>query len=185
VAETVELFRAAGLAHDIVTGGGTGSYDIDTEATVAIPGTGPGLTDVQVGSYVFMDREYRAIGARAAGGGDAAVFEPFETALYVLLTAISQPVSDRITVDGGFKAFATDSVEPELLDVAGVRYRFAGDEHGILDLREAERAIGLDERLRLRVPHCDPTVNLYDGMWAAHDDEIVAWWPIAARGRGF
>jgi D-serine deaminase-like pyridoxal phosphate-dependent protein len=171
VLETRNALAADGAATRILTGGGTGTFDID-------PGV-EGLTDVQVGSYVFMDAEYRAI-----GGPDEAPFDPFETALYVLLTAISQPVPHRITVDGGFKAFATDSVRPELLDVAGVRYHWGGDEHGILELVEPSRPTALGDKLRVRVPHCDPTVNLYDGFWVLRDGAVSEWWPIAARGRG-
>jgi D-serine deaminase-like pyridoxal phosphate-dependent protein len=171
VLETRHAVDADGAATRILTGGGTGTFDID-------PGV-EGLTDVQVGSYLFMDVEYRAIG----GPGDAP-FEPFETALFVLLTAISQPVPQRITVDGGFKAFATDSVRPELLDLTGVKYHWGGDEHGILELQEPSRPIALGDKLRVRVPHCDPTVNLHDGFWVLSNGVVSEWWPIAARGRG-
>jgi D-serine deaminase-like pyridoxal phosphate-dependent protein len=171
VVATRRALERDGSPARILTGGGTGTFDID-------PGV-EGLTDVQVGSYVFMDAEYRAIGA--PGG---AVFDPFETALFVLLTAISQPVPSRITLDGGFKAFATDSVRPELLDVSGVRYHWGGDEHGILELVEPSRTIALGDKVRVRVPHCDPTVNLYDGLWVLRGDIVTEWWPIAARGRG-
>jgi D-serine deaminase-like pyridoxal phosphate-dependent protein len=171
VLETRRALVAAGASPRILTGGGTGTFDID-------PGV-EGLTDVQVGSYVFMDAEYRAI-----GGPGGVPFEPFETALFVLLTAISQPVPERITVDGGFKAFATDSVRPELLDVTGVRYHWGGDEHGILELQEPSRPIALGDKLRFGVPHCDPTVNLHDGFWVLRDGVVSEWWPIAARGRG-
>jgi D-serine deaminase-like pyridoxal phosphate-dependent protein len=171
VLETRRALERAGSPPRILTGGGTGTFDIDPDVE--------GITDLQVGSYVFMDVEYRAI-----GGPGGAPFEPFETALFVLLTAISQPVPTRITLDGGFKAFATDSVRPELLDVTGVKYHWGGDEHGILELQEPSRRIELGDKLRVRVPHCDPTVNLYDGFWALRGDVVTEWWPIAARGRG-
>jgi D-serine deaminase-like pyridoxal phosphate-dependent protein len=181
VLATRRLLEQDGSPSRILTGGGTGTFDIDPE----VPGLG--LSDVQVGSYVFMDAEYRAIGGPPGGppgGPHGATFEPFETALFVLLTAISRPVPDRITVDGGFKAFATDSVRPELIDVEGVRYHWGGDEHGILELQAPSRPIELGDKLRVRVPHCDPTVNLYDGFWVLRGDAVTEWWPIAARGRG-
>lgn len=154
----------------MLTGGGTGTFDIDCGVE--------GVSDLQVGSYVFMDAEYRAIGSP-----QSELFEPFETGLFVLATAISQPVPHLITIDAGFKAFATDSVRPELLDVAGVRYHWGGDEHGILELERAERPIELGEKLRIRVPHCDPTVNLYDHYYVLSHGRVQELWPISARGR--
>lgn len=171
--ETRQAIERDGIALPVLTGGGTGTWDIDSEVG--------GVTDLQVGSYVFMDAEYRAIGGPA---GD--LFEPFETALFVLATAISQPVPHLITIDAGFKAFSSNSVCPELMDAAGVRYHWGGDEHGILELGElaaTERAVGLGEKLRLRVPHCDPTVNLYDFYYALRGGRVEELWPIAARGR--
>ncbi len=111
------------------------------------------------------------------------LFEPFETAVFVSATAISQPVADRITVDAGFKAFATDSGRPEPLDLDGVRYHWGGDEHGILELEQPSRKLSVGDRVRLRVPHCDPTVNLYDFFYALDGDTVSELWPIAARGR--
>ena len=55
-AETVEPFQRSGLNTEIFSGGGTGTYNIDHETA--------GLTDVQVGSYVFMDAQYLAIGGK-------------------------------------------------------------------------------------------------------------------------
>jgi D-serine deaminase-like pyridoxal phosphate-dependent protein len=66
--------------------------------------------------------------------------------------------------------------------VAGLSYAFAGDEHGRLDLSKADRAVNLGDRLEFIVPHCDPTVNLYDRIFAARGETVEAVWPIAARG---
>ena len=88
-----------GISPEIVTGGGTGTYDVD----VAVDR----LTDIQVGSYIFMDEEYRALASAGASR-----FEDFELALTVACSTISQPQSKTITVDGGYKAFASDSVNP-------------------------------------------------------------------------
>jgi D-serine deaminase-like pyridoxal phosphate-dependent protein len=93
----------------VLSGGGTGTYDIDIDLD--------GLTDLQAGSYLFMDVNYRRVGGRAG-----TVFEEFKPSLLVLATAISQPARGMITVDAGFKAFATDAEEPEPLDGSGIRY---------------------------------------------------------------
>lgn len=169
--ETRRLFAAAGLQAQILTGGGTGTWDIDSEIEE--------MTDLQVGSYLFMDAQYRKIGDR---NGDR--FEAFEPSLTVLVTAISQPVSSLITVDAGFKAFASEDVPPEPRDLDGVVYHFAGDEHGIIELREPSRPLGLGDKLELIASHCDPTVNLHDVYHVVRDGLVTELWPISGRGCG-
>ena len=167
--DVVEQIRGAG--HDVpaVSGGGTGTYDIDAEVE--------GLTDLQMGSYLFMDGNYRSVGGRAGS-----VFDDFPPSLFVLATAISQPVEHQITIDAGYKAFATDKAPPELRDIQGVTYRWGGDEHGILAFDEPSRTIALGDKLLLLTPHCDPTVNLYDHLHVMRGEDVAEVWPIAARG---
>jgi D-serine deaminase-like pyridoxal phosphate-dependent protein len=170
VAGRVEKLTAAGFPSDVVTGCGTGTFNIDCDVDV--------VTDLQVGSYVFMDQEYRLIGGQA---GD--LFDDFEVTLTVATTAISQPMGQRaVTVDGGFKVFASDSVNPEPLDLAGSRYRFGGDEHGILLIGEGSQQPTLGSVQRFITPHCDPTVNLHDVYWVHDEDQVYSRWPISARG---
>ena len=169
VAKFVDALTARGLAPEVVTGGGTGTYDIDVEI--------PCVTDLQVGSYLFMDHQYRVV-----GGANGPVFDDFEVALQVVVTAISQPRKGLITVDGGYKAFAVDAGPPVPLDGGRFDYRFAGDEHGVLIGQGEVELPRLGERLRFVAPHCDPTVNLYDWYWVCRDGEAREIWPIAARG---
>jgi D-serine deaminase-like pyridoxal phosphate-dependent protein len=169
VAGFVDALTARGFAPQLVTGGGTGTYDID----VGIPC----ITDLQVGSYLFMDHQYRVI-----GGARGAVFDDFELALQVVVTAISQPRQGLVTVDGGYKAFAVDAGAPPPLEARGFEYRFAGDEHGVLVAQGDAVLPRLGERIRFAAPHCDPTVNLYDWYWICRDGEAREIWPIAARG---
>jgi 3-hydroxy-D-aspartate aldolase len=169
VSATVSALGARGFPPEVVTGGGTGTYDIDSEVAE--------ITDLQVGSYVFMDQEYRLIGGR-----DGDWFDDFEVSLQVAATAISKPLDGAITVDGGYKAFASDSVNPEPLDLPDAEYRFAGDEHGVLRLREGSQEPLLGSVQRFITPHCDPTVNLHDFYWICRDEMITELWPIAARG---
>jgi len=165
----VDALAARGLAPAIVSGGGTGTYDID----VAVPC----ITDLQVGSFIFMDHQYRDI-----GGKESAAFDDFEVALFVAATAISQPRSGLITVDAGYKAFAVDAGAPRAFDRSDCEYRFAGDEHGVLLSKEPGALPALGERVRFVTPHCDPTVNLYDWYWVCREGMARELWPIAARG---
>lgn len=159
----------AGWEVGIFTGGGTGTFDIDSDLGE--------FTDLQVGSYLFMDVEYREVGDR-----DGALFDVFEPSLAVLTTAISQPAEGLITVDAGFKAFATDTVLPQARDVEGIVYHWGGDEHGILDIGAASRDVRLGDKLAFLAPHCDPTVNLYDYLHPHREGRVEELWPVAARG---
>jgi D-serine deaminase-like pyridoxal phosphate-dependent protein len=167
--EIVAALRQQGFEMEIVTGGGTGTYDIDCDVGC--------VTDLQVGSYVFMDQEYLNIGSATGPIND-----DFETSLTVLTTAISQPASGAITVDAGTKGFASETVAPTCMDVAGSKFVFAGDEHGIVVLGEGSQQPLLGEKLQFVTPHCDPTVNLYDHYWVHQDGLVTELWPVTARG---
>src|SRR5262249_49240334 len=95
--ETRELFKTKGLDSEILSGGSTGTYNIDSEL--------PGGIELQAGSYVFMDNGYRQIG----GCTDDSDYADFPPSLSVLTTVVSTTHPDRVTVDAGIKAFATDS----------------------------------------------------------------------------
>lgn len=159
-----------GLPYDVLTGGGTGTYDIDREVAA--------ITDLQVGSYIFMDEEYRQIGSK-----HAARFEDFQVSLTIACTAISRPMANCITFDGGYKAMASDTVPPVTDDFADTKYRFAGDEHGVLIGKASSQSVKLGDVVRLVTPHCDPTVNLHDYFWVLEDDgQVHSCWPITGRG---
>ncbi len=169
--ETRRLLESAGLPVEIVAGGSTGTWDIDVEL--------PGLTELQAGSYCVMDLDYQRIGGRA---GD--VLTDFEMALTVVATVVSVPTGDRAMVDAGLKAFSTDKpFPPEPVERPGIAYGFAGDEHGRLTVTDPSRPPGLGERIEFFPPHCDPTFNLYDRVYAVRGRKVEHIWPIAARGR--
>jgi 3-hydroxy-D-aspartate aldolase len=169
--EAIAALTAAGLPPGIVTGGGTGSHAIDAELGV--------FTELQVGSYVFMDRQYGDCALRE----DGAV--PFETALMVDARVISASHPFMVTVDAGFKAFATDGGAPPILTGApeGSTYRFMGDEQGAIVPPRGLAPPKLGERVTLAAPHCDPTVNLYEAYHVVRGDTLEAIWPVSARGR--
>ena len=167
--QTRDLIVKSGHKLDILTGASTGTYNIDSDIE--------GLTELQSGSYVFMDVEYRRIGGRSG-----AVYDDFAPALTVLGTVIHRS-GNKAVVDAGIKAFATDrGYGPELLDLPGVKYEFAGDEHGRVVVDHDE--IKLGDKLRFIAPHCDPTVNLYDRINCVRGDAVEDVWPIMDRNLG-
>ena len=167
----ITRLKAEGLAPPLVTGSGTGTHMIDAELGV--------FTELQVGSYVFMDSQYGVCDLT----GDGAA--PFETALMVDARVVSASHAGMVTVDAGLKAFATEAGAPQILAGAapGSTYRFFGDEHGAVVPPKGEKPPALGEVVTLAAPHCDPTVNLYDAYHVVRGDTLVEIWPIQARGR--
>lgn len=158
-----------GLTCDILSGGGTGTYDIDPDAGV--------LTDLQGGSYIFMDREYAEV---PTSGG----FIPFEPSLFVQMTVISVNTPGLVTTDAGFKAFATDAGTPTIHSgaPAGAAYFYFGDEQGGIAFADKDHSLSRGAIVSAMVPHCDPTVNLYDWYHVVQGDTLVDMWPVDARG---
>ena len=153
-----------------MTGGSTGTYRFDSE--------NPGITELQPGSFVFMDMEYGQI-----GGPDGSEYRDFRNALTVVTTIVSRSPGIAI-VDGGYKAFSTDRpFTPWPVDPDDVTYHWAGDEHGRLDTSKTSRDLQVGDRIEFLPPHIDPTVNLYDHIYALRGDQVEAVWPIAARGK--
>lgn len=159
-----------GIACEILTGGGTGTFNIDPEAGV--------LTDLQGGSYVFMDREYNEVPI----ANNAPI--PFETALFVQTTVISTNTPGLVTTDAGLKSFSTDADPPIIASGApdGASFFFFGDEQGGVLFADKKHTLALGAAISCVVPHCDPTVNLYDWYHCVRGDVLVDIWPVDARG---
>jgi D-serine deaminase-like pyridoxal phosphate-dependent protein len=168
--ETKALVEQAGIACPLVTGGSTGTYRFDSE--------NPGMTELQPGSFIFMDIEYGQI-----GGPDGPDYRDFKNALTVITTVVSRPEAFAV-VDGGYKAFSTDRpFTPQPIGLGNSTYEWAGDEHGRIFLADSPRRLTVGDRVELIPPHVDPTVNLYDHIHALRGDRVEAVWPIAARGK--
>jgi D-serine deaminase-like pyridoxal phosphate-dependent protein len=150
---------ASGLGATTLTGASTGTWNIDTAI--------PEVTEIQAGSYPLMDAAYRKI-----------IGDDFAPAMTVLTTVISASHPDRVTVDAGYKSFATDRpFGPEAVGLDGVRWQWGGDEHGILHLENPSRPVRLGDPLEFIPPHCDPTINLYDRIYATRGERVVEIWP--------
>jgi len=170
IRQVIDACAQEDIHFGIVTGAGTGSHDLDAQAAV--------FTELQAGSYVFLDGEYSRV---LAGFAQRA---PFEIALFVQTAVVSVNHPDWVTVDGGTKVFATDSGLPVVAHGArpDSRYGFAGDEHGKLTGPPGERP-ELGARIEFVTPHCDPTVNLHGAYHVVRGDTLVDIWPVDARGR--
>jgi len=166
-ADTRRRIEAAGIACPVVTGAGTGTWQLERDSRI--------YTELQPGSYIFMDVDY---GRNALAPNQ----HHFENSLYVLASVMSVPASDRAIVDAGLKALAFDSGLPEVHAARGLAYANASDEHGELRVDPTQAQPALGDRVWLVPGHCDPTVNLYDWIVGMRGEHVECVWPVAARG---
>jgi D-serine deaminase-like pyridoxal phosphate-dependent protein len=168
LALVIEALDDAGFNVAIRSGGGTGTMGLDVEIGA--------LNELQTGSYVFMDREYRdALGEDLEGR--------FAQSLTLLTTVISANHDGYVTVDAGLKAMATDAGVPLVVGhETTASYQFFGDEQGMVT-NPTGHSFRRGERLELVPPHCDPTVDRYDVIWLVHDDVVLDVIDVTARGR--
>ena len=152
----------------MTTGGGTGTFDIDLHEEV--------FSEIQVGSYIFMDVQYENVQLLKEQPN------PFAPSLFVLASVISTHPHFAI-VDAGLKAFATDGPKPRIVskNFSEASYCFMGDEHGKI-VFEKNHPLALGQQIEFLTPHCDPTVNLYNFYVCCRNGCFVENWPIEARG---
>jgi D-serine deaminase-like pyridoxal phosphate-dependent protein len=162
-----EALAKTGRPPPLITGSGTGTHLRDA--------AGP-YTELQPGSYVFMDADYASV------LDEAGAAPPFTPSLFVLATVVSVNRPGQVTVDAGTKALATNGPPPRhLIGVGpGASYRFAGDEHGIIAIPAGQESPRLGARLLIGATHCDPTVNLHASYCAVRDG-VAMRWPIRGR----
>ena len=165
---TATQLREMGFPVEIVTTGGTGTAEICASCE--------GVTEVQPGSFIFMDTDYRnALGS------------VYTNALTILSTVISRPTPERSVVDAGLKSLSIDSGMAEPQGLTGVTYRPGGDEHGILTWHEGMQTpsskLDVGERIVFIPSHIDTTINLHDTYYAYRNGRIEAIWPVATRGK--
>jgi D-serine deaminase-like pyridoxal phosphate-dependent protein len=167
---TFEAMKKAGLNTEIFSGGGTGTYNIMPKV--------PGVTDVQVGSYIFMDAQYLEIG----GEGNEELFTDFAPSLTVMTTVLNNYFPKRLTTDAGQKALTLNKPDPIVIGEKGFTYTAGSDEFGSIQYQTSSKAYAVGDKLELIVPHCDPAVNEYDQIYGTRKDRVEVVWPISARG---
>ncbi len=160
---TRDLFDDKGIPVEIVTAGGTGTH--------MITGRFPGITEVEAGSYVFMDSRYGSIEG----------LEKFGHALTLLTTIISVPRSGVAICDAGLKTITFEFGMPAIKGVTGVEYVSPSEEHGRLIVKDAGLRIG--DKIELIPSHCCTISNLHDSFYCIRKGELEAVWKVAARGK--
>jgi D-serine deaminase-like pyridoxal phosphate-dependent protein len=160
---TAEALRAEGFDMGVVTTGGTGT----AEFCAAVPG----VTEVQPGSFIFMDTDYRN-----------AVGTYYSNSLTILSTVLSRQGERHVTIDAGLKSLTTDSGLAECRD-SRYTYGVMGDEHGSLMWEERTPALSVGDRVEMIPSHIDPTINLHDCYYAYRNGKIEEVWTVDSRGK--
>jgi len=163
LAETKALLIDHEIPVPVVTTAGTGTYAAAIEHGTA--------TEVQPGSYTVMDSDYAAVQGL-----------PFEHALFVLTSVVSNQRAGLAIIDAGHKTVSTDAGAPAVKDFPEAKYQAAGDEHGKIAGLPARRTPG--DRIWLIPSHCDTTINLYNRYVLVRDDgRCLGTLTIDARGQ--
>ncbi len=170
VSGVVDRLRLAGLPPEIVTGGGTGSHAIDAMQGV--------FTEVQAGSYVFLDMNYIDAEMRV----DEA--RPFRPSLFVRTTVISAAQPSFVVTDAGLKEFAREgraAPRPFRGAPEGARYAIIGDDMGRIEFASPNDRLPVGHAVECLPPHCYATLNLYPVFHCVRGDTLVDIWPVDAR----
>ncbi len=172
VTEAVEALKAADLAPELVSGGGTGSYYFESASGV--------YNELQCGSYAFMDADYGRIlddkGQRIDRG-------EWENALFILTSVMSHVKADKAICDAGLKAQSVDSGLPVVFGRDDVKYIKCSDEHGVIE--DPQGVLKVGDKLKLVPGHCDPTCNVHDWYVGVRGGKVESVWPVSARGKAY
>jgi D-serine deaminase-like pyridoxal phosphate-dependent protein len=159
---TAQAIRDAGIPVEIVSAAGTGTFDI--------AGDFSGITELQAGSYIFMDLTYKKLDI------------PFDYALTVLTTVISRPAIDTVVLDCGMKSISVERELPRELEGNGLEILKLSEEHAKGHVAESDKSYQPGKKIHLIPSHCCTTINLYDCIHVVRNDRVEAVWPIEARG---
>jgi 3-hydroxy-D-aspartate aldolase len=163
--ESADKLRQAGLRCDIVSAGGTGSYQLSAEC--------PGITELQAGGGIFADPFYQ----------QQCQVNGLESALTVLATVVSRPTLDRAVLDSGRKTVNPDVQRPLVKgwpDAEAVRL---SAEHCELKLGPQSQNLKIGDKLELIVGYADFTTPLHDFFYGFRGDRLEVVWPILGRGK--
>ena len=164
--DTKHYLKKHGINVSIMSGGGTGTFDIT--------GSIPEMTEVQAGSYIFMDSTYNKV---------EGVGEKFDCSLSVLATVVSRPEQNRIIVDTGLKVLTKEFGIPQPIGYMGLEMTSLSEEHGKIQVSNGNVSISPGDKLEILPTHCCTTVNLHDRYYGIRDGIVESVWNIAARGR--
>jgi D-serine deaminase-like pyridoxal phosphate-dependent protein len=150
--ETKSSLEREGIPVEIVSVGGTGTYSLS--------GRYPGVTEVQAGTYLLMDTNYREC------------CTDFDLALTVLGTVVSKADEDHVVLDAGLKSLSSERGLPMVKYPGGLIVRKLNAEHALLGLKDVSASIEIGDKIELWVPYSDATVNLHERMYGVRNGHV-------------
>lgn len=169
VVRTIDLLKKNGLECEIIGGAGTGTFAFEAASGV--------YNELQVGSYVFMDRDY-SLNLNA----EREQQPEFLQSLFIQTTVMSTPEPDRVVTDAGLKSLTAELGLPGVDGIEGADILDVSDEHTNIRFRDAGMRPDIGDIVRLVPGHCDPTVNLHDWIIGVRNGRVECIWPVSARG---
>jgi D-serine deaminase-like pyridoxal phosphate-dependent protein len=161
---TADRCRAAGLPVDIVSCGGTGTYQHAARL--------PGVTEVQAGGGIFCDMYY-----------SQSMQVDHEFALTILASVTSRPVPTRIICDAGKKSMSMDAARPRPLIEMPVTSLALSAEHSVIELEAPDSSLHVGDKVEFVVGYSDTTTMLHDELYGIRQGHVEVVWPVAGRGK--
>ena len=167
----LEQFRAAGIETKIVSGGSTPTLFHSHEFH--------GMTEIRPGTYVFND--INTVGSGACALEDCAAS--------ILATVVSTARAGHMIIDGGSKTFSSDRTNSaevtfgRLVEAPGARFHKMNEEHGFIDLTNAEASFRVGDRVHVIPNHICVAVNLHERVYGVRGDQVEDVWTVDARGK--
>ena len=159
--ESAREAESAGLHVEIVSAAGTGTFDIASSVD--------GITEIEAGSFVFMDTTYQKLDI------------PFAQSLTVLSTVVSRPESEVVILDVGMKGISAERNPPVPRDDDDLEILKLSEAHASGHLSSGSK-LAVGDKIHLVPSHCCTTVNFYNELIVLRNGLVEAVWPISARG---
>lgn len=161
--DTAAQCRAAGLPIEILSAGGSGTYQVTSSIQ--------GVTEIEAGGGIFCDLTYQSWGM------------DLEPSIFVKATVTSRPTAQRIILDCGFKTIPRGFLPCQIQGLDGVTSIVHSAEHGIVTLDRPNIALKVGDAVDLLIGYSDATVFVHDTMFGMRGGVVEAAWPILGRGK--
>ena len=165
-------FDRAGLCRDVVSGGSTPTLFHSHLVT--------GLNEIRPGTYIFNDRNTVACGSSSLE----------DCAASIMVTVISTARANGMMVDGGSKTFFSDKLITggddlfgHVVDAPQARFFRMNEEHGYIDLSDAERGFQIGNRVRIIPNHVCVAMNLHEWVYGVRGEQVEQVWKVEGRGK--
>jgi D-serine deaminase-like pyridoxal phosphate-dependent protein len=171
VSGAVERVERAGFAVPVVSGGST--------PTLFESHRVGRLNEIRPGTYIFNDRNTWLCGGCAET----------DCAASILTTVVSTSVPGQMIIDGGSKTFSSDRAVTGtdgfgyLPEAPGAIFGKMNEEHGFVDIRQAEKTWRVGDRVRIVPNHICVAMNLHEQVYGMSGEEVVEVWKVEGRGK--